>query len=338
MAINANAYSPKQFSFLIAEQDDWGTINPDSGASPDNAWLAVDVDSIGSPSLNLNQVLDPRSGSRVLQATDFYQEKLVRVIELSVSGTATTEVLDLLLGNITQGDTVPYLITSAGAVQNMTSATANQTANQLLSVAYKSPASGHAMGFKDVFCTAISFNGDAGTEGGRIKFSATFKTGSAPIMNQADIAIDTVISSNNYYMSAWDADDRIIAGHSNVLVNSFTLNVENDVVFAGPCSTGYESASRVGEVSATADFNVKYDDNTDVLFENFTDQVTGASEGATLMATDATPSDGEFEFKLASSVITEVAFSEGDMMAVDVSVKAVGAGIGSSTALFEIAC
>ena len=338
MAINANAYSPKQFSFLIAEQDDWGTINPDSGASPDNAWLAVDVDSIGSPSLNLNQVLDPRSGSRVLQATDFYQEKLVRVIEFSVSGTATTEVLDLLLGNITQGDTVPYLITSAGAVQNMTSATANQTANQLLSVAYKSPASGHAMGFKDVFCTAISFNGDAGTEGGRIKFSATFKTGSAPIMNQADIAIDTVISSNNYYMSAWDADDRIIAGHSNVLVNSFTLNVENDVVFAGPCSTGYESASRVGEVSATADFNVKYDDNTDVLFENFTDQVTGASEGATLMATDATPSDGEFEFKLASSVITEVAFSEGDMMAVDVSVKAVGAGIGSSTALFEIAC
>ena len=338
MAINASAYSPKQFSFLIAEQDDWGTINPDSSGSPDNAWLAVDVDSIGSPSLNLNQVLDPRSGSRVLQATDFFQEKLVRVIEFSVSGTATTEVLDLLLGNITQGDTVPYLITSAGAVQNMTSATANQTSNQLLSVAYKSPASGHAMGFKDVFCTAISFSGDAGTEGGRIKFSATFKTGSAPIMNQADIAIDTAISSNNYYMSAWDADDRIIAGHSNVLVNSFTLNIENDVVFAGPCSTGYESASRVGEVSATADFNVKYDDNTDVLFENFTDQVTGASEGTTLMATDSTPSDGEFEFKLASSVITGVAFSEGDMMAVDVSVKAVGAGIGSSTALFEVAC
>ena len=338
MAINSSAYSPKQFSFLIAEQDDWGTINPDSSGSPDNSWLAVDVDSVGSPSLNLTQVLEPRNGSRVLQATDFFQEKLVRVIELSVSGTATTEVLDLLLANITQGDTVPYLITSAGAVQNMTSATANQTANQLLSVAYKSPASGHAIGFKDVFCTAISFNADAGTEGGRIKFSATFKTGSAPIMNQADIAIDTAITANNYYMSNWDADDRIIAGHSNVLVNSFTLNVENDVVFAGACSTGYESASRVGEVSATADFNIKYDDNTDVMFENFTDQVTGASEGATLMATDAAPSDGEFEFKLEGSVITNVAFSEGDMMALDVSVKAVGAGIGSSTSLFEISC
>ena len=118
----------------------------------------------------------------------------------------------------------------------------------------------------------------------------------------------------------------------------YPKSVENDVYFAGACSTGYESASRVGEVSATAEFNIKYDDNTDVMFENFTDQVTGASEGATLMATDATPSDGEFEFKLASSVMTNVAFSEGDAMSLDVSVKAVGAGIGSSTALFEIAC
>lgn len=338
MAINEKAYSPKQFSFLIAEQDDFGTINPDSSGSPDNSWLAVDVDSIGSPSLNVNQVLDPRNGSRVLQATDFFQDNKGKVIELSVSGTATTEVLDLLLGNITQGDTVPYLLTSAGAVQNMTSSTSNQTANQILSICYKTPASGHAIGLKDCFCTAISFNGDANTEGGRIKFSATFKTGSAPALTQSDIAIDTAITANNYYMSSWDADDRIVAGIANCLVNSFTLNIENDVVFAGITSTGFESASRVGEVVATADFTVKYDDNTDVLFENFHDQVTGASEGATLMATDATPSDGEFEFKFESSVITDVAFSEGDFMGIDVSVKAVGAGIGSSTNLFEISC
>jgi hypothetical protein len=338
MAINEKAYSPKQFSFLVAQQDDWGTINPDSSGSPDNAWLAVDVDSVGSPSLNLNQTLDVRNGSRVLQATDFFQDNKNKVIEVSVSGTATTEVLDLLLGNITQGDTVPYLITSAGAVQNMSSATSNQTANQLLSICYKTPASGHAIGLKDCFCTAISFNGDAGTEGGRVKFSATFKTGSAPALTQSDLSIDTAISSNNYYMSSWDADDRIVAGIANCLVSSFTLNVENDVTFAGLTTTGFESASRVSEVSVTADFSVKYDDNTDVLFENFHDQATGASEGATLMATDSDPSDGEFEFKFPASVITSVAFNEGDMMMLDVSVKAVGSGIGSSTDLFEISC
>ena len=57
-----------------------------------------------------------------------------------------------------------------------------------------------------------------------------------------------------------------------------------------------------------------------------------------MMGTDGTPSDGEFEFKFANSIITNAALSEGDVMAVDVSVKAVGAGIGSSDLLFEISC
>ena len=339
MAVDGNAYSPKQFSFLIAEQDDWGTLNEDSSGTPDNAWLAVDVDSVGSPSLNLNQVLEHRTGSRVLQATDFFQDNKTKVMEISVSGTLTTEVADLLLSNFTGDTSSPYSIASNIGSVTFTSATTGQTGNQILSICYKSPSSGNALAFKDCFCTSLSLNGDAGTEGGRIKFSATFKTGSLPAdLTNSDVAIDTAISSNNYYMSAWDADDRIVAGIANCLVNSFTLNLENDVTFAGATSTGYEVATKVGEVSATADFNIKYDANTDVLFENFHDQVTGASEGATLMATDTTPSDGEFEFKFASSVITNVALSEGDMMMLDVSVKAVGAGIGSSTELFEVSC
>ena len=333
MAVNSKAYSPKQFSFCVAEQDDWGTLNADSGGSSTN-WTAVDVDSIGSPSLNLNQALEPRSGSRVLQASDFFQDNKAKVMEISVSGTATTEVCDLLLGNITQGDTSPYLLTSAGAVQNFTNTTEDQTNNQILSIFYKSPATGHALAFKDCFCTSLSFNGDMGTEGGRIKFSATFKTGSVPSLNNGDLAIDTAITSNNYFMTNWVSDYRVVANISDTLVNNFTLNVENDMVFMGATSTGYEAAARVGEISATADFNVKYDDNTDVLFENFHDQVSGAA----LMSTDNTPSDGEFEFKFAKSVITNVAFNEADAMMLDVSVKAVGAGIGSSDALFEIAC
>ena len=334
MAINNKAYSPKEFQFAIAEQDDFGVLEPSGG----NNYVAVDVDSIGSPSLNLNQTLDVRTGSRVLQATDFFQDNKNKVMEFSVSGTATTEVLDLILGNITFGDTSPYLLTSQQGANYLAVGAENQTENQILSILYKSPASGHTLAFKDCFCTAISFNGDAGTEGGRVKFSATFKSGSAPTLNDSSLSVDTAITANNYYMSNWDADDRIIAGHSNMLVNSFTLNIENDVTFAGLTSTGFEQIARAGEISATADFNVKYDDNTDVMFENFHDQATGASEGATLMATDATPSNGEFEFKLAGSVITSVAFSEGDMMSLDVSVKAVGSGIGSSTALFEITC
>jgi len=342
MAIDANAYSPKQFSFLIAEQDDFGTFNlhaTGGGTRDANDYVAVDVDSVGSPSLNLNQVIEPRTGSRVLQATDFFQDKLAKVIEISVSGTATTEVLDMLLSNITNDASSPYAIQSNEASQTFTTETTNQTDMQIFSICYKSPSSGNTLAFKDCFCTNLSLNADMGTEGGRVKFSATFKTGSLPAdLTNTDIAIDTFITANNYYISSWDADDRIVAGIANCLVNSFTLNIDNDMVFAGATSTGYELATRVGEVSATADFNIKYDTNTDVLFENFHDQATGSSEGATLMGPDNDPSDGEFAFKFDRSIMTNVAMSEGDMMMLDVSVKAVGAGVDQSGDLFEVAC
>jgi len=341
MAIDVNAYSPKQFSFLIAEQDDFGTLNPDSGGSPDLSWVAVDVDSVGIPSLNLNQVLDVRNGSRLLQATDFFQDNKAKVTEISVSGTATTEVLDMLLTNITQGTSVPYYIQpSTLTSQSFTPASANQTNMQIFSIAYQSPSSGNTLAFKDCFCTSLTLNGDMGTEGGRVKFSATFKTGSLPAdLTNSSIAIDTAITANNYFMSNWTAANRKVAGISNVLVNTFSLAVENDMVFAGATTTGFELATRVGEVSATADFNIKYDANTDVMLENFHDQVAGASEGITSMGIgDDTPSDGEFEFLFAASVMTSASLSEGDMMALDISTKAVAQGIASSSKLFEIGC
>tara|TARA_Y100001963_G_scaffold69413_1_gene96663 strand:+ start:144 stop:1178 length:1035 start_codon:yes stop_codon:yes gene_type:complete len=344
MAIDANAYSPKQFTFLIAEQDDFGTFNLEStggGTRDANNWVALDVDSIGSPSLNLNQGIEPRTGSRILQATDFFQDNKAKVIEMSVSGTATTEVLDMLIPNITQSaDTSsPYGLASNIGSQTFVAATDDQQDMQIFSIAYNSPSSGNTLGFKDCFCTSLSLSGDSGTEGGRVKFSATFKTGTLPEdLTDGLLTVDTAITSNNHFMSSWDADDRIVAGIANCLVSSFTLNIENDMVFSGVSSTGYESAARVGEVSATADFSVKYDANTDVLFENFHDQAVGASEGATLMAHQASLADGTFGFKFASSVMTSVAFNEGDMMMLDVSVKAVGAGTGSGTVLFEVAC
>jgi len=339
MAVATNAFDPKQFSFLIAEQDDWGTHAVDEG-SPNNDLIALDVDSIGSPSLGINQTLDVRSGSRVLQATDFFQDRRASVKEISVSGTATTEGLDLMLSNLTGDASSPYAIASNIATSTLTSATTDQTGQQLLSIVYKSAYGTNAdLSFKDCFCTSLVLSGDAGTEGGRIKFSATFKTGSLVTdLTDATTSVDTAITANNYYMSSWDADDRIICGIANAIVSSFSLNIENDVQFVGLTTSGFESATRAGEVSATADFSVVYDSNFSVLMQTFNAQTAGSSTGATLMATDATPSDGEFEFKFASSILTNVAFNEGSVMGLDVSVKAIGAGVGSSTALVEVAC
>ena len=45
MGVNVKAYSPKEFSFLIAEQDDFGVLNLDTGGDS-TSWVAVDVDSV----------------------------------------------------------------------------------------------------------------------------------------------------------------------------------------------------------------------------------------------------------------------------------------------------
>ena len=334
MAISGTAYDPKLFQFLIAEQDAYGTINGASG----NAYIALDIDSIGSPTLGINQTLDVRSGSRVLLESNFFQDTIASVKEISVSGTATTAALDLMLAHLTLDASVPYAIATDVATSSF-KAGDTTTSNQVLSVIMKSAASNSDLVFKDCFITSLTLSGDAGTEGGRVKFSATFQSGTKVASGEltaSDVAVDTAITANDYFMSGWDADDRIIAGVANGVISSFSLTVDNPLTFSGIASTGYEQAIRSGEISATASFSVLYDNNFLDMFERFnTTQAAGATTGATLMNHQASLVNEYFGFKFPKSIITEVSFNEGSSMMLDVSVKAIGSGTAD---LFEIAC
>ena len=330
MAISGTAYDPKLFQFLVAEQDDYGTINPNASGSPDNAYVALDVDSIGSPTLGINQTLDVRSGSRLLLDSNFFQDNVASVKEISVSGTATTEGLDLLLSHLTLDTSAPYDIASNVATSSYGVGTTNQTDNQILSIVMKSAASNADLSFKDCFLTQLVLSGDAGTEGGRIKFSATFQSGTKAASGELSansIDVDTIITKNNYFMSSFDADDRIIAGVANAVVSSFSLTIDNPISFSGITSTGYEQATRSGEISATASFSVLYDNNFIDMFERFnTTQAAGASTGQTLMAHQASLVDANFGFDMPRSILTNVSFNEGASMMLDLEVKALGNG------------
>jgi hypothetical protein len=183
-------------------------------------------------------------------------------------------------------------------------------------------------------------NAESGTEGGRVKFSAVFQTGTKVASGELTLGTttaDTAITSNNYFMSSFDADDRIIAGVANAVVSSFSLTVDNPIVFGpGIVSTGYEQATRSGEVSATASFTILYDNNYLDMFERFnTTQATGSSTGQTLMAHASTLADANFGFNMPRSIITNVSFNEGESMLLDVEVKALGNG---SNTFIEIGC
>ena len=339
MAISTSAYSPKEFQVLIAEQDAFGTIEASGG----NAYHALDVDSVGSPSLNPVQALDVRNGSRVLQATDFFQDVKTSVKEISVSGTATTNALDMLLENI-MGE-------AEGAASGVYSFLSNKAVQQIgtgdgslagtaLSVVIKSGFGTNAdLSFKDCVVTSLTLSGDTGTEGGRIKFSATFQTGSTvEDLTDAATTVDTAFTaaSENYLMSSWtDPDYRQIVGVNSLLMSSFSLSLENPSTFHGATTNGYELCARAGEFSATLDATVKYDDKTEDMFEVLNNQSTGASKGITLLNNDASLTDANFGINMPASVLTNVAFNEGDVMMLDISAKAVGDG---TNALVEVAC
>ena len=338
MPISTASYSSSAFKIAIAEQDVFGTITAAGG----NNYHALDVDSISSPSLNLNQTMDVRSGSRVLQTTDFFHTKVGAISEISVSGTATTAALDMLLENMmseAEGTASGvYSFLSDASAQSVGAGSTGQVGT-LLSIAMISPISAMDIGFKDCVVTALSLSGDAGTEGGRIKFSATFKTGSAVDATQVTTvgAVDTsfTAATENYTMNSWVTDYRQLVGVPDLVMSSFSLSLSNDASFAGLVSTGFETISRAGEFSATLDATIKYDDKCQAFFENFLDQATGASEGATLLNHQAALADANFGISFPASVITNVSFNEQAMMMMDVSVKATGGG---STALVEVSC
>ena len=314
MAINTAAFSPKQFQVLIAEQDAFGTIEAGGG----NAYHALDVDSVGTPSLNPTQALDVRTGSRVLQKEDFFQDNKASVKEISVSGTATTAALDMLLENImgeAEGSASGvYTFASNAGVQSVGKSDSSQ-AGTLLSVVVKSPLSNSDLSFKDCVVTNLSLSGDAGTEGGRIKFSATFQTGSTvEDLTDAATTVDTAFTSasENYLMSSWtDPDYRQIVGVNSLLLSSFSLSLENPATFHGVTTNGYELVARAGEFSATLDVTVKYDDKTEDMFEVLNGQSTGASKGATILNNDASLTDANFGISFPASVLTNVSFNEG---------------------------
>jgi hypothetical protein len=341
MAINTAAFSPKQFQVLIAEQDAFGTLELHGG----NAYHALDVDSVGMPSLNPTQVLEPRTGARALQKEDFFQDVKASVKEISVSGTATTDALDMLLENImgeAEGSASGvYSFASNAGVQSVGKDDSSQ-AGTLLSVIVTSPLSNSDLAFKDCVVTSLTLNGDTGTEGGRVKFSVTFQTGTlAEDLSDDSLTggVDTDFGADeNYFMSSWsDVAYRKMYGVDDLVMSSFSLTLDNPATFSGLVSTGYEVVSRAGEFSATLEATAKYDANTEPLIASFNNQTQEGSTAsqATILNNDGSLNDGAFGISMPKTILTNVAFNEGDVMMLDIAVKAVGDG---SNALVEVAC
>ena len=90
-----------------------------------------------------------------------------------------------------------------------------------------------------------------------------------------------------------------------------------------------------------ADDNIKFItelNNSQLLIGFDSGSFLGTRSMVLSIENDGSLTDGAFGISMPSSVLTNVAFNEQAMMMLDVSMKAVGAGASSSTALVEVAC
>lgn len=335
MAKSGVAFSPKEFSV-------WVRGETEAGASAiGTSMYKLDVDSVGFPSLNATQVLDVRSGGRFLKDADFFQDNTMRVVEFSISGTMHNDVgHNLLMQNIANnysGEVQVGATYAPPVIQYANgdgSASTNATAGDTITVVLAGPDEGGAANIQvtnsqtielaGCVVTNFALSADMGTEGGRYKFSATLQTGLKPDLDETtDVGGTPYANTTDKLFSSSSAHK--VKG-IEVVMHSFTATLDNPAVFYGVSGDGYEGVTRGSEFSVTFDTQIKYDALTKGLVNAFDTQQNVSISGITTADLFEFTNNGAFGVDIDNGILTNVAYSEGDVMMLDVSGKATSDG------------
>tara|TARA_Y100001938_G_scaffold47160_1_gene65554 strand:- start:1166 stop:2164 length:999 start_codon:yes stop_codon:yes gene_type:complete len=321
MATSAHTFSPKEWKAAVVSDA------TNAGATGIGTTMyQLDVDSISFPSLNVTQAIDVKSGvGHTLKDEDFFQDNKLRVVELSLSGTLHDDVGHRLLlanicGNAQADDTNQAISSGHKIVSQLYGSAVTNNASSLTVVLQPSDVSNQT-GLELFGCvvTNFSISADAGTEGGRYKWSATLQTGKTPDL--ASTANPTITAYANTTTTSLGAASVTKIYNKDAMLSSFTTTIDYPAVFTGMSSTGYQAVARGAECSVTHDCQVKYDSETKGFVNSFDTQTAAMAENTFIIA-----NDGNFGIDTANGVLTNVAYSEGDIMMLDVSIKAVDDG------------
>lgn len=325
MATVAHAFSPKEFEVWVKAESTAGT-----SVLATSGMYQLDVDSVSMPSLNVNQVLDVRSGSgRTLKRADFFQDNTLKVIELSISGTMHNDTgHNLLMYNITNCTSGDPTIASGftPSSQLYGSSVANATSAMTVVIKPSDHTNQTSLEMPGMVVTNFALSADAGEEGGRYKFSATLQSGFV-----ADLDESSALAGGTAYANTTTKSLTTGSGFKvfnvDTIMQSFTLTIDNPAVFTGVTSNGFESVSRGAETSVTVDTQVKYDGNTKGFINYLNVQDTTVlnsqiSAGNLFLITN----NNAFGVNIQNGIVTNVAYSEGDIMMLDCSLKAVDDG------------
>ena len=329
MATVAHAFSPKEWKVGIVSD----AIN--AGATGIGSTMyQLDVDSIGFPSLNVNQKLDVRSGAgRTFKDEDFFQDNVMRAVEISLSGTLHNDAGHKLLAQNICNDVTTDITVATGSntelSQKYGAAVLNAASSLTLVMQPSDVSNQQGLEFFGCVVTAFSITAEGSADGGQYKWSATLQTGKKPDL--ASTASPTITAYANTTIPLLSSSSGHKVFNVDVILSSFTTSIESPAVFTGVASDGYQVVSRGAEISVTADAQVKYDGNTKGFVNSF-DTQTGATLATQISAGNmfVITNNNDFGVDIQNGIFTNVALAEGDLMMLDCSIKSVDDG---STAL-----
>ena len=322
----ANAvFSPKDFKAYVIEEATTGT-SPAITA----ALFQLDVDSVSFPTLNVNQVANVRSRTgRVASSDDFFQDNDMRAVEVALSGTWHN---DAGHGMLLQSVAGAALAGAAADVSIGTSATTKagkygeSESEKTFTLVLASPdvTDGHNILVKGCLCTNFAITADMGTDGGQYKWSATISSGRVPDLTENSAAAGTAYSATQVNMAALDVSEVKVASKTAPILSSFSVTVSSPAVYTGVDEgNGYAVFGRNEEIEVTASATVKLDSVTMELPSEFDTQTE--HDNADLLTLNQT-TDTATSIAIPCGVLTNVAFNEGDIMMLDVEMKALNNG------------
>jgi len=320
---NLVAHQPNDFGI--------GIIHDTTTGTPVDNTTQLFTDSVSLPSFAPDQDLSPKSGKFVADFEEIYSSSKNTPVEISFTGLLNDTAMTLIEG-------ILHSAASSGAVTTTDSYTApnlyhgatTAAATRTYTVKVLSPQTTDNSSVADncvelTGCTVTNFSvfADSTSDSGRVKYSATLKTGYSPVFSHAANTIGAVSTSG--MRTIHDFTSRTIAGVSDPVMQSFNLSIENPADYIGwdPSNNRPYAISRsvpegpVVNLSST----VKLDYDTRTLLNNYFN--ASAQTGLTNhIANHGTfGSATEFGFTCDKAIITGVSFNEQAAMMYNVEQK-----------------
>ena len=273
MAVNSSTYSGKQFAIYVAEDNVVGTFN---SASNGSEFHRLDLDAFVIPSFNPTLEFEMRTGAGRVASEDavFVSEKGT-VREFSISGRLTQTDAQIFLEAVTgvaQASETITLATGWSGPSNLAHGDAVETDEweKTLSFYFQSPIGDASWKLAGCVCTSLELTADMGTASGRFNYNATFQTGYKPVKGEASMSSAATIDTNKLFLA--DMTSKTIAGINEALVTSLGINFSNPAIMLGQQGADGDPeviARAVPELEITYNANMKYDGDTEALFDTF---------------------------------------------------------------------